>query len=178
MATARGFDDYARSVRSYLHRDAYDLCRDWHKAEDLVQVTLEKVFLRWEYLNDHSLLGAYSRRTLLYSYISDRRQRRWRYEVTVAEVPDYGRPDEANETDQQLWAAMDGLGARQRQVIILRFWNDLSVDQAAAVMGCTAGTITSQTHRALARLRVALTTRHTSWDASVPGPRRGSLLKS
>lgn len=100
-------------------------CRDIG-SEDLVQITLEKIFLRWEYLNEHDLLAAYSRRTLLHSYIGNRRQRRWSFEVSVAELPDYGGPDEANETDQALRAALDGLGGRQRTVIMLRFWNDLN----------------------------------------------------
>jgi RNA polymerase sigma-70 factor (sigma-E family) len=167
MAATPEFDDYVKRARSGLHWDAYHLCADWHEAEDLVQITLQKIFHRWDHLHGHDMLGAYTRRALLHSYISEHRQPRWSHEVSMAQPPDHGQPDtEPIEVGPDLRAALDGLGVRQRTVIMLRFWDDLSVGQAAAVMGCTPGTISSQTHRALARLRAALSPRPASPDAA------------
>lgn len=159
VAVTPGFDVYAHTVRNWLHREAYRLCSDWHEAEDLVQLTLHKVHRRWEHLDGRDVLGGYTHRTLLRTYLNERRRPRWRYEICLADVPD--RPtslpgDQMNETHTALMTAVRQLGSRQRAVIALRFWQDLSVEQTATALGCTPGTVTSQTHRALARLRVTL----------------------
>jgi RNA polymerase sigma-70 factor (sigma-E family) len=170
---AQGFDVYARSIRTWLRWEAYRLCGDWHEAEDLVQITLIKIYRRWEHLDGRELLGGYTHRTLVHTYISERRRPRWSHEVVGANLPDPAVPGPGpRETDDGLWEAIGHLAARQRAVIMLRFWADLSIEQTAAALGCTPGTITSQTHRALVHLRATLA----GSGPGDPGPRTGTRL--
>jgi RNA polymerase sigma factor (sigma-70 family) len=155
MAMAHGFDRYARSIGTWLHWEAYRLCRDWHEAEDLTQVTLLKVYRRWENLGGRDLLGRYTHRTLLRTYLNERRHPRWSREVLQADPPELSVAGPEH-SDGKVWAAVGHLAARQRAVVVLRFWDDLTVEQTAMALGCTQGAITSQTHRALAHLRLAL----------------------
>jgi DNA-directed RNA polymerase specialized sigma24 family protein len=161
MATAPDFDSYARSISNWINWEAYRLCGDWYEAEDLAQVTLVKVYRRWGYLDGRDLLGGYTHRTLLHTYLSERRRTRWNREVLQPDVPDFCMPGPGPEdADVDLRVAVSRLAARQRVVIVLRFWDDFTVEQTAAALGCTPSTITSQTHRALARLRAALVPTH------------------
>jgi RNA polymerase sigma-70 factor (sigma-E family) len=159
VAEARAFEVYMNAIRSRLHRDAYRLCGDWHEAEDLVQMTLYKVYRRWEHLSARDLLGGYTNQALLRTYISEHRRQRWTYEVSQADLPEQWVEAAPNHDHVELLIAISHLGPRQRAVITLRFWHDLSVEQVAVLLGCTPGNVTSQTHRALARLRTVLTGR-------------------
>lgn len=152
------FATFAETSRQWLLRDAYRLCGDRHEAEDLVQLTLYKVYRRWRRLSQHDELAGYVRQTLLNTFLNERRRPRWRHEVSKADLPDHGTADTAKIIDDRtmLLAAVKRLGPRQRTVVALRFWADLSVEETAAVMGCSPGTVTSQTCRALASLRTAL----------------------
>lgn len=147
------FDNLAQMIRPALRRQAFQLCGDWHEADDLVQITLWRIYLRWDALTEHEQLAAYFRRTLLRTYLQEHRRPRWRFEASWAQPPD-GIP-EGPVIDEciVLRAAVSQLAARQRAVITLRFLLDLSVQQTAVMLGCTTGTVTSQTHRALATLR-------------------------
>jgi hypothetical protein len=91
VATAWGFGDYAKSIRHWLQWEAYRLCGDWHEAEDLVQETLHKVSRRWEHLGERDVLGGYTHRTLLHTFISERRRPRWTYETSDSELIISGR---------------------------------------------------------------------------------------
>lgn len=151
-----GFATYACRIRTWLHREAYRLCGDWHEADDLVQMTLCRVFHRWEELERRDELTAYSYQTLLYVYLSERRRPRRRYEVPQAELPDHGDAPQPIMDRIVLTAAIRQLAPRQRAVITLRFCQDLTVEQTATVLGCSPGTVTSQTFRALNALRTTL----------------------
>jgi RNA polymerase sigma-70 factor (sigma-E family) len=146
------FTAYARSARSWLAREALRLCGDPHEAEDLAQETLVKILGRWGTLTRHDDLLGYARQTLRRVFLSERRRARWRYELSHADPPEYGENQTLNE-NPELAAAITRLGPRQRAVVILRFWQDLSVEQTAALLGCSTGTVTSQTVRALRTLR-------------------------
>jgi RNA polymerase sigma-70 factor (sigma-E family) len=150
------FSDYVRAERGSLYREAFRLCRDRHEADDLTQDTLIKVFRRWERLPDGTHLAGYVRRTLLNSYLSTRRRLRWTFEVTRAELPERAVDEPAREDGIALRSAVRHLAPRQRAVIALRFWVDLSVEDTAAALGCSLGTVKSQTHRALGTLRLTL----------------------
>jgi RNA polymerase sigma-70 factor (sigma-E family) len=152
-----GFTQFAESVQSTLHRQAWLLCGDPHEAEDLVQETLFKIYRRWWMLSRRGDLAGYARVALVRAFISERRRPRWRYERPVAALPDAAAADGLSEDRMALWAALALLAPWQRAVVVLRFWEDLSVSQVAAILGCTAGTVTSQTTRALRTLRAALT---------------------
>jgi RNA polymerase sigma-70 factor (sigma-E family) len=153
------FTQYVQSTHGWLHREAYRLCRDWHEAEDLVQVTLWRVYRRWERLTEQEQLTAYTRRTLLHAYLSEHRRPRWKYEISQPQLPDTGGPAPTHAVEERvtLAAGLNRLGPRQRAVVVLRFYADLSVEQTAAAMGCSTGTVTSQTHRALNALHGTLT---------------------
>jgi RNA polymerase sigma-70 factor (sigma-E family) len=154
-----GFADYVRLCRGWLRSEAYRLCHDWHEAEDLVQVTLYQVYRRWDQLTARDQLTAYVRRTLLCAYLGERRRPRWRYEISQLHLPEMSEPARTPSVDEQIFmiTVLNQLGPRQRTVVALRFYADLSVEQTATAMGCSVGTVTSQTHRALNALRRALT---------------------
>lgn len=168
------FTAHVEASRRWLHAEAYRLCGDWHEAEDLVQLTLYKVYRRWHRLAERDELGPYTRRTLVNTYVSERRRSRWRYESPYAEPPDRPVGGPADDDRATLMAALSTLGPRQRAVVLLRFCGDLSVAQTATVLGCSVGTVTSQTHRALASLR-ALLDRPMCGPGAAPGrPRAGA----
>jgi RNA polymerase sigma-70 factor (sigma-E family) len=150
------FDRYVRGVRGRLLRQAYQLCRDRDEADDLVQTTLSKIYSYWHRLARREELTAYARTTLLRTYVAERRHARWRYEQPSIEPPDVAGVPPPVESRMVLLAAMRQLGRRQRAVVFLRFWDDLSIERTAEVLGCSPGTVRSQTHRALTTLRAML----------------------
>jgi RNA polymerase sigma-70 factor (sigma-E family) len=150
------FDTYVRHVRSRLLRQAYALCHDRDEADDLVQVTLSKIYLCWQRLGRREELTAYTRQTLVRTYAAEHRHARWRYEEPGTEPPDRAGAAPPVDVRMALIAALQRLGSRQRAVVFLRFWSDLSTESTAAVLGCSPGTVRSQTHRALATLRGTL----------------------
>jgi RNA polymerase sigma-70 factor (sigma-E family) len=126
-------------------------------AEDLVQTALEKTIRRWAGSGEPASLEAYVRRVMYREQVS-----RWRrprlVEVPAAELPEWRldvRTDDAVEDYLVLQGALAQLGRRQRAVLVLRFFEDLSEQQVAEVLGISLGTVKSQTHRGLARLREA-----------------------
>jgi RNA polymerase sigma-70 factor (sigma-E family) len=155
------FRAFAWSHRAALRRTAYLLCSDWHQADDLVQTTLVKLYVAWRRVHEKDAPEAYTRRILTRTYLDERR-RPWRREApidTVAELSGtaapVSAPTEAQHTDERLdvRAALDQLPPRQRATVVLRFWSDASVAETAEILGCTEGTVKSQTARALATLR-------------------------
>lgn len=150
------FDDFARSIRRWLRAEAYHLCGDWFESDDLVQIALCKLQQRWDRLDRHNELGAYARRIVVHSLLTERRRARWRLEVSTpieADAVANSAAYAAVEDRAVLLPALQRLGSRQRAVLALRFLHDLSVEQTAQTLGCSPGTVTSQTVRALASLR-------------------------
>jgi RNA polymerase sigma-70 factor (sigma-E family) len=132
-----------------LRRTAYLLCGDWHEAEDLTQAAFVRLYLAWGRVRVDGA-HAYARRVLLNEFLGRRRRR----ERPVDTVPD--RPDPAGGSPDDrldLSAALRAVPPRQRAVVVLRYWEGLSVDQTAAVLGVTPGTVKSQSARGLAALR-------------------------
>jgi RNA polymerase sigma-70 factor (sigma-E family) len=125
---------------------------DRHRAEDLVQDALTKVALRWRRLRDGNA-EAYARRIIVRDNVSAWRKRR--REVLSDAVPGGGVADHAPGTERRLAldAALAALTPRQRAVVVLRYYDDLTERAAADVLGVSIGTVKSQTHLALARLR-------------------------
>jgi RNA polymerase sigma-70 factor (sigma-E family) len=151
----------ARSLA--LRRTAYLMCGDWHEAEDLVQRALIKLHAAWGRVRSDDDLDAYLRKTLLRTCIDEKRRARWRREHPASHaLPDTleapGEPDPETLSDRDtLVAALRGLPAGQRAVLVMRFWEDLSVEDTAHSLGCSAGTVKSQTSRGLGTLRAVLT---------------------
>jgi len=143
-----------------LRNMAYLLCGDWHLAEDLTQVSFTKLYQAWPRIDRHDALDQYMRRVVLRTFL-DERQRLWRRRERVTApddtVLDVTAPETRGPEDREVLAnALQMVPKRRRAVLILRFWADLSVEQVAEILGCTTGTVKSQTSRGLADLREAL----------------------
>jgi RNA polymerase sigma-70 factor (sigma-E family) len=154
-----GFRLWAASRRTTLRRTAFLLCADWHQADDLVQEALVKVYARWHRIASRGDVDGYVRRVLVTTFL-DARRRPGRREVSYATVPDAVDPtaDRALESAEgsTYVAALRAVPDGQRAVLVLRFVEDLSVEQTADALGCSTGNVKSQTARGLARLREVL----------------------
>jgi RNA polymerase sigma-70 factor (sigma-E family) len=141
---------------SYL-RTAYLLTGDWHAAEDLLQSALAKVYLAWARLRDRGDLDAYVRAVIVNTQAKAWR-RKWRGERPTADVPEQMDRDAISQADDRdrLRRALLTLPQRQRAVVVLRHYDDLSEADVAAQLGCSVGTVKSQSARGLARLREVL----------------------
>ncbi len=149
MPDADDFAEFVAARSAALLRTAYLLTGDRHEAEDLVQTALIKVVPRWGRLREPE---PYVRRVLVNESISRWRRRRWR-ETSVPEVRDAPLP--GHDVDEQLVLrqALARLAPRQRAVVVLRYFDDLTEAQTAGVLGISVGTVKSQSRDALARLR-------------------------
>ncbi len=147
------FADYVSVSIPSLRRLALLLCRDWHSADDLVQGTLTRLCQHWGRAAAADSTDAYVRRMLVREFMRERRSG-WARRVSVSDSPPE-LPPAAADVDGllDLQAAVSTLPPRQRAVLVLRFYCDLSIDQSAAALGCTAGTVKSQTAKAIATLR-------------------------
>jgi RNA polymerase sigma-70 factor (sigma-E family) len=136
-----------------LLRSAWLLTGNWASAEDLVQTSLLQSWLHWDAIKADAP-DFYVRRVLMNTFLSGQR-RRWTRERPMAELPERAAADELASTELRhvIWRALSGLPAKQRAVVVLRYFNDLSEAQTAHVLDCSVGTVKSQTSRALARLR-------------------------
>jgi RNA polymerase sigma-70 factor (sigma-E family) len=149
------FREFVEARSLALLRTAYVLTGDQHLAEDLVQTALAKLASRWHKVDEPE---AYVRRTLYHDQVSWwRRRARAREELTPG-APDRpaGGSDPVDLVDSRIdiWHALGRLGARQRAVLVLRYFEDLPEREVADILGCSVGTVRSQASRALARLRV------------------------
>ncbi|MFD9947344.1 SigE family RNA polymerase sigma factor [Nonomuraea sp. NPDC059023] len=152
MEPHAGFREFVLARQQALMRTAYLLTGDAHLAEDLLQSVLVKVVGHWARLARDGNPEAYTRKALVNQYISWRR--RSRPESPSASLPEHGRRyDEAALDRIVLRQALARLTPKQRAVLVLRFWEDLTEAQTAQVLGCSLGTVKSQTHHALSRLR-------------------------
>ncbi|MEU5963815.1 SigE family RNA polymerase sigma factor [Micromonospora parva] len=150
-----GYRDYVGARLEPLRRTAYLLCGDWHTADDLVSTALVKLLRHWPRVSVMANPDAYVRRALLRVWLDERR-RPWRREAAWAEVPD--QPSAAVATEGAadrltILALLAELPPRRRAVLVLRYFCDLSVEETARELGCTAGTVKSQSARAIEALR-------------------------
>jgi RNA polymerase sigma-70 factor (sigma-E family) len=152
MADRTTFDGFVEARSTRLLRTAFLLTRDWGLAEDLLQTVLTKAWFAWSRIETDP--EAYVRRALVTTYTSWWR-RKWRGETPSDVLPENPAPDALSAVDDRdvVWAALGRLAPRQRAVLVLRFYEDLTEAQTAEVLGCTVGTVKSQTSRALERLR-------------------------
>jgi RNA polymerase sigma-70 factor (sigma-E family) len=147
------FSEYVATRRSRLVGTAYLLCGDRHQAEDLVQTALAKLYVAWPRVRRSDGADAYVRRILVNAGI-DASRRAWRRERASGELPELPVDEGLGLEDRdELMAALSTLAAGQRRVIVLRYWLGLSVEEAAADLGITAGTVKSQSSKALQNLR-------------------------
>jgi RNA polymerase sigma-70 factor (sigma-E family) len=156
------FSAFVRSHRSELLRSACLLTAgDTYQAEDLVQIALARVYVAWPKVFRTGTAVAYVRRAIINAHIDETRRPRWRRERTMPELPDLpdfsafrGDPDHVD--GDAVRAALAQLPPRMRAAVVLRHWYDLSVEESAELLGCSQGTVKSQTAKAVAHLRLAL----------------------
>lgn len=167
MTSQEEFTEFAVASAPRLRRAAFLLCGDWQTAEDLAQTTLAKVFISWRKVRRHDSAHAYATRTMVNSYLADKRLRR-SMEILTDQLPDCPATLPPPETRIVVLDALATLPPRTRAVVMLRYWEDLSVDQAADVLGCSPGTVKTLSSRALDKLRAVLGDVMT--DPGPPGP--------
>lgn len=152
------FAEYFARRRDAVRRTAYLLCGDWHRADDLAQTAFVAVHRRWTKIRDRAALDAYVRRTLVRAAIDESR-RPWRREHAVETLPEAPGGEEGLDdrvaTREDLLVALAQVPPRQRAVLVLRYLEGLDVSAAAKALGCTEGTVKSQTARGLVALRAA-----------------------
>jgi RNA polymerase sigma-70 factor (sigma-E family) len=147
------FREYVVTRMDRLRRTAYLLCHDWHLADDLVAVTVGKLYRHWSHARGANSLDAYVRTMLLRSWLDERR-RPWRREHPTDDLPEIPVTEGADAADRvTLLALLAGLSPRRRAAVVLRFYFDLSVDETAEVLGCSAGTVKSLTARGISAMR-------------------------
>jgi RNA polymerase sigma-70 factor (sigma-E family) len=151
------FREFVIARSPALLRAAWLLTGNEASAHDLVQATLLKSWTRWPRVSSADAPEAYVRKVMMTTFLTWRR-RRWHGELTVPVLPEVATSaDEISRVDVRasVVAALGSLPARQRAVVVLRYFADLTEAQAASALGCSVGTVKSQTARALARLRTS-----------------------
>jgi RNA polymerase sigma-70 factor (sigma-E family) len=140
-----------------LCRTAYLLTGDWQVGEDLVQEALTRTYLRRRRLRSAEALEPYARKVLVSLFLSSRR-RFWNSELPFASVPDQVTAGllDAAEDRRGLWPALLALSAQQRAVLVLRYFEDLTEADIAAVLGCSPGAVKTHASRGLDRMRKSI----------------------
>jgi RNA polymerase sigma-70 factor (sigma-E family) len=156
MRERTGFDEFVASRSRRLHGTAFLLTRDAHLAEDLVQTALTKAWFAWNRIEGDP--EAYVHEIVVRTYLTWWR-RKWRQEAPTDVMPEPLGSVRASATEQvdarnDLWAALGRLPARQRAVVVLRFYEDLTEADTARILGTTVGTVKSQASKALSKLRI------------------------
>jgi RNA polymerase sigma-70 factor (sigma-E family) len=154
MITPEGFDDFVGTRSPRLLRIAFLLTRDWALAEDLLQTALARAWEAWQRIEGEP--EPYVRRIIVNAYASSWR-RKWRGELPTADLPETPiavDPNAGLDDRDRLWRALGRLPRRQRAVLVLRYFEDLSEAEIADVLDCSIGTVKSQASRALAKLRL------------------------
>ncbi|GAB4056122.1 SigE family RNA polymerase sigma factor [Catellatospora paridis] len=134
-------------------RTAYLLSRDWHTADDLVSVTVGRLYRHWRKVRAADNPEAYAQRVLTRVWL-DETVRPWRRERVTAELPERAVHESHGFLDRDgLNTLLGELGPRQRAVVVLRYYLDYSVEETAEVLGISVGTVKSQSARGLETLR-------------------------
>ena len=157
MRDEAGFRAFVEENGATLLHAARLLTGDHHRGEDLVQTALTKVYLKWGRI-DAPL--PYARRALVNAHI-DQTRRKWWGERPSDELPEPAEPSAdivASDLRDQLRRLLAGLSARERAIVVMRYYCDLSEDETARTLGMPVGTVKSSCSRALARLRVEAAT--------------------
>jgi RNA polymerase sigma-70 factor (sigma-E family) len=165
------FREFVAARSSALLRTAYLLAGDWATAEDLLQTALTKTYLAWKRLGGIEAVEPYTRRVLVNTATSWWR-RRWHGERPTEMLPERAGPDQHAQALERdvLWRHVRALPPRQRAVLVLRFYEDLTEARTADLLDISPGTVKSQTARALATLRKRLAA------AGVAGPGRPAAV--
>ncbi len=153
MSENAAFEEFVAARSSRLLRTALLLTRDRGTAEDLLQTALTKAWFAWSRISGDP--EPYVRKVLVTTYASWWR-RRWNGETPAETLPDVVGRDAHRDVDERdaVWHALGRLPKRQRAVVVLRYYEDLSEAEVAGLLGCSVGTVKSQASKALAKLRI------------------------
>jgi RNA polymerase sigma-70 factor (sigma-E family) len=154
VTALESFDAFVLARSRKLTRTAYLLTQDHALAEDLVQTALAKAWFSWSRIEGGDP-EPYVRRIMVNTYATWWR-RRWNGEQPTENLPEPSAPDRTDATPDRtdLWRALQRLPRRQRAVVVLRYYEDLSEAETARILGCSTGTVKSQTAKAFAKLRL------------------------
>lgn len=156
---AEDTQEYVEFVSARLarwHRAAFLLCGDEHRADDLVQTTVTKLYVHWKRASAADNLDGYVHRMLVRAFIDERRMA-WSKVWLMSATPDrHGSSDTGVEDRDLVVRALDELPKGQRTVLVMRFLCDMPVEEVAAAMRCSTGNVKAQTSRGLATLRERL----------------------
>jgi len=148
------FAEFAEAAAERLRTTAFMLCRDWHLAQDLTQTALTRLYLGWRQARQADNLTAYAQKILLRAYLDHRRRRSSTEAVTgVVHETGYRHHPDLRLT---MLGALAGLNPRDRAIVILRYFEDYSVEQVADVLEVPVSVVKTQTRRSLAKLRDVL----------------------
>jgi RNA polymerase sigma-70 factor (sigma-E family) len=154
--TRQEFVEYASANLPRLHRTAYMLCGDPHRADDIVQATLTTLYVHWKKAGAADNLDGYVHRIMVRRFLDELR-RSWSKVLLRAQTPEQATPeDETVENRDMVLTALRQLPKGQRAVLVLRYIADLSVEETAQALNCSTGNVKSQCARALATLRTTM----------------------
>ena len=158
MDVDESFVEFVSARWARLYRIAYLLTADADAAEDLLQTAMEKTYARWSKVRRFDQPEAYVRKMMVNAHISARRRPAWRLEWSRDVLPERSEASGDDEVVDHavLWPLVCALPNRQRAVVVLRYYEDLSTADTAELLGCTVGTVKSQAHDAMQALRRGL----------------------
>jgi len=150
------YTEYVQARLGWLRRTAYLLGQDWQAADDLVQTAITRLYTHWGRARKAASLDAYARRILVNAFLDERRSA-WVRRVTLPGEYEE-RPAAGHDAEMRLEvrAALRSLPPRQRATVVLRYYCDCPIEEAAEILGVTPGTVKSQTAKGLTALRLAL----------------------
>ncbi|WP_066364971.1 SigE family RNA polymerase sigma factor [Herbidospora mongoliensis] len=159
MSPDEEYTAYVTGRLSWLRKIAYPLCQDWHRADDLVQTAITRLYVKWRQARAADDLDAYVRVMLIRVFLAEQRGG-WFSRVRLTSAISHQVPVESGDRDlaMDVNRALAAVPPRQRATLVLRFHCDLSVEQTAQALGCSTGTVKSQTSDGLATLRSMLDT--------------------
>ncbi|WP_313896267.1 SigE family RNA polymerase sigma factor [Streptomyces sp. YIM 98790] len=160
---APAFEDYAAVIWPSLYRSAFLLTGNQADAEDIAQQTLLRAYRSWPRIIRADSPDAYVRRMLTNTFLSANRPKKRRLELLTDTPPEHGAAQRPHGPEDRLtlWPHVKSLPPRQRAVIVLRYYEDLSEQEIADILGCSRGNVKSTAHRALKVLRAALDSERT-----------------
>lgn len=162
----RRYVEYVSTRLPWLRKVAFLLCQDWHRADDVAQAAITKLYVHWRTASKANNLDGYVRTILVREYLSSQRTA-WasRVDLSGGSVADFAVLDGDVTTRLAVQTALADVAPRQRAALVLRYYCDLSVDETAEVLNCSPGTVKSQTARGLESLRRALASRQITVEA-------------
>lgn len=150
------FTDYFDRCADSMRFTAFLLCGNHHEAEDVVQSAFLKLYLAGPGLVRDGGLERYLRQIVVRTFLAERRRVRWKREKLTDVLPEVPVVGSLSEDKLVVWQALRAVPAKQRATLVLRYWHDLGVEEAAAALGCSVGTVKSNTSRGLKVLRQRL----------------------